>query len=98
VEGFGGRLVIDVVELVEGTLEVDPVLEGDRPEEGDRVNLPMAADEPALLGKRCSTSERDSSRSVSWRTVGRSALEFDREVETRTRSLRKSGYERVDFY
>jgi hypothetical protein len=40
-----------VAELIEGALEVDPGLEGDGPEERYRVDLAIAADEPALLGE-----------------------------------------------
>ena len=51
VERLGGPLVVDMAELVEGALEVDPGLEGDGPEEGHRVDLPVATDEPALLSE-----------------------------------------------
>ena len=51
VEGFGGPLVVDMAELVEGALEVDPGLEGNGPEEGDGIDLAVAADEPTLLGE-----------------------------------------------
>jgi len=51
VERLGGPLVVDMSELVEGALEVDPGLEGDGPEERHRVDLPVATDEPALLSE-----------------------------------------------
>ena len=39
VERLGGPLVVDMSELVEGALEVDPGLEGDGPEERHRVDF-----------------------------------------------------------
>ena len=51
VEGFGRSLIVDMAELVEGALEVNPGLESDGPEEGDGVDLAIASDEPALLGQ-----------------------------------------------
>jgi hypothetical protein len=51
VEGLGGPLIVDVAELVKRALKVDPRLEDDGQEEGDRVDLAIATSEPALLGE-----------------------------------------------
>ncbi len=51
VEGFGRFLIVDEPQLFQRALEVDAGLEGDGPEEGHRVDLAMALDEPTLLGE-----------------------------------------------
>lgn len=59
VKRLGGPLVVDVAELVEGALEVDAGLEGHGPEEGDRIDLTVAANEPALLGEAHESFRRE---------------------------------------